>query len=162
MAKHPGGRPTKLTPDIQSRIVELVKKGNYIETAALAVGIDKATLYRWLKAGGIAKGGIQKEFCDAVTRACAESETLALDKLQLTEDANLDGKLILERMARRFPDRWGPKHRIEAQVEHSGGVTILVKTSDHDPRVMSKIQKAMEKPERKKKNPEINSESVTI
>jgi hypothetical protein len=43
------GRPTKLTADIQERILDAVLEGNYLEVAAQAVGVNKTTLYRWLR-----------------------------------------------------------------------------------------------------------------
>jgi hypothetical protein len=46
-----GGRPTKLTPSLQHRICDRLRKGNYIETAAADAGIHKDTLYAWLKRG---------------------------------------------------------------------------------------------------------------
>ena len=41
------GRPTKLTSELQSRIVQAIQAGNYIETAAAYVGISKNTLFLW-------------------------------------------------------------------------------------------------------------------
>lgn len=46
-----GGRPTKCTPEITARILSYVEQGNYIEIAAAAAGINKTTLYDWLKRG---------------------------------------------------------------------------------------------------------------
>jgi transposase len=122
--RKPRGRPISLTPEIRDKIVSLVGKGNYIETAAASAGISKDTLYRWLREGARYKSGIQREFSDAVARACAQSEVDAHQKLLNAETE--DGKLILERMARRFSDRWGAKQRVEAQVEHSGSLTLKI------------------------------------
>ncbi|NQT73578.1 MAG: hypothetical protein HQ553_12550 [Chloroflexi bacterium] len=41
-------RPTKLTPELQTKIVGYIKDGNYIETACQACGIDKKTYYNWM------------------------------------------------------------------------------------------------------------------
>jgi len=40
-------RPTKLTPAVQKKIVDAIKAGNYMETAAAYAGISKQTLYNW-------------------------------------------------------------------------------------------------------------------
>jgi transposase len=42
-------RQSKLTPQLIDQLVAIVEKGNYNEVAAQAVGISKATLYRWLQ-----------------------------------------------------------------------------------------------------------------
>jgi transposase len=83
------GRPTKLTPEVQARIITYLRGGSYIETAAAACGIHKDTLYEWLKIAtkvrelGIThfKKGEQRnhaqaclEFSDSVEKALAEAE----------------------------------------------------------------------------------------
>jgi len=50
-------RPEKLTPEVQQKIVDAIRLGNYIETAAAYAGISKSTLYDWLKKGGRARSG---------------------------------------------------------------------------------------------------------
>ncbi len=47
--KNRGGRPTKLTPEVSKRIVELVGAGNFPETACVAAGVARPTLRAWLK-----------------------------------------------------------------------------------------------------------------
>lgn len=48
------GRKTKLTPERQTKILNAIRAGAYVETAAAAAGINKVTLYRpghsWQKA----------------------------------------------------------------------------------------------------------------
>ena len=38
-------------PELTTRIVDLVRAGNYIETAAKAAGIHKSTYYAWMERG---------------------------------------------------------------------------------------------------------------
>src|SRR5690625_7108873 len=45
------GRPTKLTPEVHDTIVDALRAGNYIETAAALAGVSKVSLYAWLKIG---------------------------------------------------------------------------------------------------------------
>lgn len=49
------GRPTKLTPAIRNAIVKSVTAGNYLETAADLVGVDVATVRRWIQRGAQAR-----------------------------------------------------------------------------------------------------------
>jgi len=84
--KNPGGRPVgtiKLTPQIQETIVTAIRCGNYLETAAAMAGIHKQTFYDWLHKGANAKKGdktteVYKSFSDAVLKAMAESEAVAI------------------------------------------------------------------------------------
>ena len=77
------GRPegsTKLTKAIQETITTAIRQGNYIETAAALVGIHKDTIYAWLRKGITAKADNDKykSFSDALSRAIAESEAMAV------------------------------------------------------------------------------------
>lgn len=53
MAKHPGGRPTKLTPEVRVQVAEYLQQcmdsGRFPSVARLAVTLDisKKTLYNW-------------------------------------------------------------------------------------------------------------------
>ena len=72
--KHPGGRPTKFDSVLAKKIVDAIKAGGYVETAAAFAGINKVTFYDWLRRGAEAKEGKFKEFSNAVGQAIAESE----------------------------------------------------------------------------------------
>ncbi|TCW39174.1 hypothetical protein EDC32_102420 [Laceyella sacchari] len=100
------GRPTKLTPALQEKIVMMIRGGNYIETAAAYAGISKQTLYNWLRRGARQKSGQYREFALAVEQALAEAE---MRDLALIEQAARDGKwqAAAWRLERRFPKRWG-------------------------------------------------------
>tara|TARA_Y100000401_G_C8322545_1_gene226262 strand:- start:276 stop:728 length:453 start_codon:yes stop_codon:yes gene_type:complete len=71
------GRRSKLTREVQDRIVKGLKLGLTYEHAAAYAGIDRATLYRWLARGrrdaDNGEKSIFSEFCDAIK----ESEGLA-------------------------------------------------------------------------------------
>lgn len=56
-------RPTKLTPEIQKKIVAAISSGNYYEAACQYAGVDYATFRRWLIKGEEAKSGKYCEFC---------------------------------------------------------------------------------------------------
>jgi len=42
------GRPTKLSPETQEKIVTCVAAGNYIDVAAAYAGVAKSTVYEWM------------------------------------------------------------------------------------------------------------------
>jgi transposase len=106
------GRPTKLTTDLQERIVQLLRAGNYIETACSFCDIDKPTLYAWLKRGNRQRAGIYRDFLNATERAIAEAEIRDLEEIRKAKDWTAKAW----RLERKFPKRWGRQDRLE----HSG------------------------------------------
>jgi len=82
------GRPTKLTPEVQAKIIQALEAGATVQASCDFVGIHKATYYDWLIRGeaertrrennGIKEGTkqwvaeqIYLDFSDAATRAQA-------------------------------------------------------------------------------------------
>ena len=125
------GRPTKLNYKVQEKIVQAIKAGNYIETAAAYAGINKSTLYDWLRRGEREKQRVEKnpryrirksekpyvEFSDAVEKALAEAEVR--DVLLISKAAEEQWQAAAWRLERKFPDRWGRR-----VIEHSGDINI--------------------------------------
>lgn len=126
-------RKTKLTPEVQEKILRHLRIGAYVETAAAAAGISRDTFYDWLKKGAKGKAPYAT-FSGAVDQALAESEArdlatiLAASKTQWTAAA--------WRLERRFPDRYGrfDRMKVEGKVEVDGIglVAKLAKLIDGD------------------------------
>jgi hypothetical protein len=129
-----GGRPTKLTPDVARRVCDLIRGGNYPETAAKACGVSRQTLLAWMKEGAdirqrVGDDGIPKlvahrralaQFSVDMERAFSEAE--ARDVLLIGRAAQGDGKragdwraaaFLLERRNR---ERWSPHTETTATV----------------------------------------------
>jgi transposase-like protein len=103
------GRPTKLTPALQARIVKLVREGNYPETAAQSEGVSRATYYEWMERGRRRESPFA-DFSDAVTRARATAQRKMLGivvKAAPTDPEN--ARWYLERTA---PDRFGRRDKM--------------------------------------------------
>lgn len=130
------GRPSKINPKIQAKICDAIRAGNYIETAAAHAGIHKSTLYDWMKRGAREKDRVEKAggrakvkkaeadfvaFSDAVEKALADAEVR--DVMIIANAATTDWKAAAWRLERKFPDKWGRKEKVQAQVEHSGAIT---------------------------------------
>ncbi len=129
------GRPSKISYDLIKKITDAIRAGNYIETASAYAGINKSTLYDWLKRGQrerqrVAKNArnkVQKkeriyvEFSDAVEKALAEAEMR--DVLTITKAASEQWQAAAWRLERKFPDRWG---RRRLDIEHSGNIGIKI------------------------------------
>ncbi len=111
------GRPTKLTPDVQSRILQAIRCGLTYERACLAAGIGETTFYRW-KAQGEAGEDPFREFWEMVTCAGAEGEH-ALASIVI-EHAPNDWRAAMAVLKARHPDRWSDR----VDVKHEGEVRV--------------------------------------
>lgn len=84
------GRPTKLTSEIQERILGAIRSGAYNETAAAYAGIAESTFYAWLAKANADReahpesGTDFTEFQEAVEKAQSEAE---LEKLLIIRAA---------------------------------------------------------------------------
>lgn len=104
-----GGRPPKISPAIQTKILAAIRAGNYLETASAYAGISKSSLYAWLKAGARSESGPYHEFSDAVQKALAEAEVN--DVALIAKAATRNWQAAAWRLERKFPGRWGRAER---------------------------------------------------
>lgn len=130
----PAGRPSKLTPQLQQQIVNLIRIGNYIETACMAAGIDKSTWHDWMRRGARERERIARnararlrkseapfvEFSHAVIKAQNEAETISLARI--TKAGETQWQANAWRLERMHPERWGRRDRM--QHEHTGNLAL--------------------------------------
>jgi hypothetical protein len=104
---------TKLTPTLQEKICNLLRHGNYVETAARCAGIHRDTFYTWMKKG---EEGVEPyaAFNEAVHEALALGEALDLAKIEKAATTNWTAAAW--RLERRFPERWGRRDRVKVDV----------------------------------------------
>src|SRR5688572_7124793 len=78
------GRPTKLTPECQAILVELIRNGSPSEAASAIAGISAGTFYYWMETGladlSDNKHSKYSEFFEAISRARHELETQMANK----------------------------------------------------------------------------------
>jgi len=96
------GRPTKLTPKVQERIVQGIRLGMPYEHAARYGGIDKTTFYRWLEKGEAQGRGAYRDFRNAVKDAEGQAEA---SWLATVEQASR-GKVV-DKVVKRYDKRTG-------------------------------------------------------
>lgn len=127
-------RRSKLTPEIQTAIVEALSAGNYLETAAQYAGIHPATLFRWLDRGREALDSddfdkhpdkIYGEFCEAVEKTRAQAEVRAV---ALIRKAAMDGtwQAAAWFLERSHPHKWGRQNKVEVTGKNGGAVEVDV------------------------------------
>lgn len=115
------GRKSKLTPELQEKILFTIRLGNYTKTACLSVGITEASYYSWLAQGEKAKVGKYFEFLEAVKKAEAEGEAHLVGMVVSAGPTNWQAAMTI--LERKYPDRWGRKDRRDVDIT-SGGKPI--------------------------------------
>jgi transposase len=115
----PVGRPTKLTPQVQERIVGLIAAGSYAEPAARAAGISASTFYSWMERGQLEEDGIFREFREAIKRAEAEAEISAVKVVTSAMPRSWQAAMTF--LERKHPDRWGRRSRAEPSEQPADG-----------------------------------------
>lgn len=135
------GRPSKLTKELHDQIVQVIRAGNYIETACAYVGINKSTFYEWLKRGAREKQRVdqnprarirkeERKFVDlsnAVEKALAHAEIRDVAMIAKAGEENWQASAW--RLERKFPKRWGRKDNLQANIEHTGKDGGAIETS---------------------------------
>lgn len=136
------GRPTKLTPEIQEKIVTLIRNGNEPKVAAACVGINRDTFFDWVAKGARSRNGRFREFSDlvyvalaqfqsskvAVINKAAEGYDVVKIKQVVEKDENGKDKVIeqtVERtrefdwraadsiLSKRFPASWAKREHLD-------------------------------------------------
>jgi len=101
------GRKTKLTPEVQEKLLNVIRMGNYYEAACAYVGIDFSTFYRWMEKGKKSKSGKFCNFCKAIKKAEGDAEARIV--AQWISKAPEDWRAAQAFLERRYPERWGKK-----------------------------------------------------
>ena len=118
---------TKLTPEVQDRIVVALRAGNYQETAALYAGISAKTFYEWLNRGESddPKEAAFRNFREAVEKAKADAE---VRDVALIDKAAHDGswQAAAWKLERKFPQKWGRVNRTEISGPEGAPVKVEV------------------------------------
>lgn len=87
----PGGRPSKLTPELADRLCAHLRTGHYIETACALVGLSKTSMYAWLKNGARHRdAGTALSKLSAHDRRCVEF----LNAVELADAEALDRDML--------------------------------------------------------------------
>ena len=104
------GRRSKLTSEVQSRIVEAIRVGNYTTVAVAYAGVGRTTFYRWMRRGKRAGHGLYRRFYEAVRQANVEAEVRAVAIVQ--KHMRQSWRAAIAFLERRYRLRWAlPKNR---------------------------------------------------
>lgn len=139
-------RPTKLNPEVQQRIIEALRAGNYQDAAAAYAGIHEATFHNWMNRGREeerrvmdgekpdAKEAPFREFFVAVEKARSEAEVRNVMHIQRAaqEGTWQAAAWFLERS---YPRKWGRKDRHEHTGEGGDAIKVSVSTAELEEKV---------------------------
>lgn len=116
----PGGRPPKLTDEVQRVICENLSACVHKQIAAGVAGIDAATFRRWMRLGKDKPRSRYGQFRAAVMGAEKRAEL----RLAASIAASVVDRpqAALELLARRWPKRWARKDRLQAHL--TGGIEV--------------------------------------
>lgn len=133
-----GGRPTKLTAELQEEMVSIIRGGNYVETACAFVGITKETFYQWLRRAAKERERLSKnprfrmkeseaiyvEFSDAIKKAQSQAEIR--DVLIIGKAAEHTWQAAAWRLERKFPAKWGRGRREDDELDQGGPIINII------------------------------------
>jgi hypothetical protein len=109
--RRPLGRPSKLTPDTEARILGAIRCGAPNKVACAAAGIHEDTLYGWLERARERPGSDYAEFSEKLTRARQEGIAARLAIIQRA--AGTDWRAAAWLLERDLPDAFSLKFRVE-------------------------------------------------
>ena len=136
------GRPTKLTKELTEEVAKYLRAGNYIETTAALVGINRDSIYEWLKRGAAEQERLKKnprarlrkreeifvEFSDTVKKAQAQSEAMLVGLVGKAAEKNWTAAAW--RLERKYPDKWGRTERNVATAQDDPVKELAKQISD--------------------------------
>lgn len=122
------GRHSKLTPEVQKKIVSAIRAGNYAQVAAKYAGIGESTYYNWLQRGRDENKGIYREFLEAVKRAESEAEVRTVALIHRHMEGSWQAAMTY--LERKFPDRWGRTNRLKVEVKSRDALKETLAVSD--------------------------------
>lgn len=102
--------PSKLTPETQERICQLLRAGNTHETSAEAAGITASTFYDWKRT--------KPAFAHAVQQAEAEAEATLVTRIAKAAQAG-SWRAACWLLERRNPERWAAGARAGQPLDES-------------------------------------------
>ena len=145
MANQPG-RPSKLTEEIEEKLLQAIRIGTAYELACNYAEISYVTFRNWIKRGERAKSGEYREFLKKVRLAEGKAVVGWLAKIEKALNDG-DWKAAAWKLSRRYPKNYGKRSTIEVTDEElvreyteivsaleAGGVAVQIKeTKDTDP-----------------------------
>ena len=142
MKQSKGGRPPSYSEDKAQVILDAVKGGNFLETAAALAGVDVKTVRNWIKYGireaerwergeePNDKFAPMVKFAEDFRAAEADAEATAVSRIQLA--GVTDWKAGAWFLERKFPRKWGQRFNVMVDEEIGAFLSALESKLDDD------------------------------
>jgi hypothetical protein len=122
----PGGRPTKLTDELERIICDNLSAGMHKEIAAGVAGVHYGTFSRWMLEGKKDPDSREGQFRAAVEQALKRSEATLV--ASIFKGSLADPRVGLEFLGRRHPNRWAKnavqKHEVKHRFDDDGAKAL--------------------------------------
>ena len=119
-------RPTKLTDEVEERIVQAIRAGSHAEVSARYAGVHVATFHRWMKRGDPdlrdRADARYRRFREAIEQARAEAEIR--DVTLISQAARTNWRAAAWLLERRAPRRWAPMRDPRPQADDDDGPAL--------------------------------------
>ena len=124
----PKGRATKLTPEVQTRIIDALRAGNYIEAACGYAGITTQTYWQWMAKANQPgpRMSLYAEFRDAANKARADAEIRNVAIVQKVAQDGRTWQASAWWLERSFPTRWGRMQRTQVELSGPNGQPVQI------------------------------------
>lgn len=131
------GAKLKLTDKSKNMLIKAIKAGNYHHTAASIAGLHVSSFYRYLDMGekrangimyddkGVEIPEIMEQLYNELQIAEADAESKRIERIEKAGKRG-DWKADAWYLERRYPERWGRRDRITADLNHGGTITNKV------------------------------------
>ncbi len=123
------GRKTKLTPEVQEKIISALKAGNYFNHACVYAGVAPNTGEEWKSRGeGTDKDRPVNALYANFAKAVREAESFVQVRMisQWQEQMPSDWRAIEAFMKRRYPSEWGDRTRTEIVGDKDAPLTVSI------------------------------------
>lgn len=144
------GRPSKFTPERVEAILEALKSGCYVETAAIYGGVSTSLVYQWCDRGRKERERLEifpdaepdatevpfMDFLEEVEKARANAEIRAVMQIQraASEGTWQAAAWYLERS---YPKKWGRTDHTEITGEGGGAIKVDVATDELERKILA-------------------------
>lgn len=133
------GRPTSLTPEVHKAIIDAVRAGNFLSTAAAASGVHRNTVYGWLaRADAEDADELYVTFAREYLKADAENEMARVEAILSAKPGipQVSGPDVWTNHAwyleRRYPAKYSGKVRATVEEIVEGMMRKLAAVLDAD------------------------------
>lgn len=107
-------RRTKLTPELQRDILQVLSAGATIKDACHYVGIAERTYYAWIEHGEKANSGLYYQFMQAAQKAIASGSVEAVTVIRMAAKEQWQAAAWF--LERKNPQEWARRTKVEIEL----------------------------------------------